>query len=103
LFVPNPKLKLQQQVHEVMRFFHYSPRTEETYWHWIRRFMVWAKEHSRESTPHPGPLPGRGGEGRQVEKRWVHPRELGADAVAEFLSSLATEGNVAAATQNQAL
>jgi integron integrase len=82
LFTPNPKLKLQEQVHEVMRFFHYSPRTEEVYWHWMRRFLAQVRER-------------RG--------RWVHPRELGEAAVAEFLSSLATEGNVAAATQNQAL
>ena len=27
---PNPKATLRQQVHEVMRFFHYSQRTEET-------------------------------------------------------------------------
>jgi len=70
LFTPNPKLKLQEQVHEVMRFFHYSPRTEEVYWHWMRRFMTFWRDRShliaprgRKSTPHPGPLPGRGGEG----------------------------------------
>jgi hypothetical protein len=30
-FVPNPKLKLLDQVSEVMRFKHYSLRTERTY------------------------------------------------------------------------
>ena len=82
LFTPNPKLKLQEQVHEVMRFFHYSPRTEETYWHWMRRFLAQVRER-------------RG--------RWLHPRKMSANEVAAFLSSLATEGNVAAGTQNQAL
>lgn len=82
LFTPNPRLKLREQVHEVMRFFHYSPRTEEVYWHWMRRFLAQVREQ-------------RG--------RWVHPRELGEAAVTKFLSRLATEGNVAAATQNQAL
>ncbi len=44
LFTPNPRLKLSAQVHEVMRFFHYSPRTEETYWHWIERFLRFCRE-----------------------------------------------------------
>jgi integron integrase len=98
LFTPNPRLKLQEQVHEVMRFFHYSPRTEEVYWHWMRRFIVWARDH-----PHLTPTLSPPSEGAEREKPWVHPRELGEAAVAEFLSSLALEGNVAAATQNQAL
>jgi hypothetical protein len=36
---PNPKLPLREQVREVMRFFHYSQRTEETYWQWIVRYL----------------------------------------------------------------
>ena len=36
-FVPNPKVPLREQVREVMRFFHYSQRTEETYWQWFHR------------------------------------------------------------------
>jgi len=28
-FIPNPKLKLREQVGEVMRFKHHSPRTEQ--------------------------------------------------------------------------
>ena len=38
-FKPNPKARLRDQLHEVMRFFHYSPRTEETYWQWIYRYL----------------------------------------------------------------
>lgn len=34
---------------------------------------------------------------------WRHPREMGAGEVQEFLAHLVTVGNVAAATQNQAL
>ena len=41
---PNPKATLQEQVHEVMRFFHYSPRTEEAYWQWIVRFLRFHKK-----------------------------------------------------------
>ena len=34
-FIPNPKLKLLDQVSEVMHFKHYSLRTERTYREWI--------------------------------------------------------------------
>ena len=40
LFVPNPKLRLREQLREVMRFKHYSVRTEESYWIWIRQFIL---------------------------------------------------------------
>ena len=43
-FVPNPKLKLREQVHEAMRFFHYSRRTEQAYWGWILRFLKFHRE-----------------------------------------------------------
>ena len=39
-FIPNPKLKLLEQVSEVMRFKHYSLRTERTYREWIKRYMA---------------------------------------------------------------
>jgi integron integrase len=55
----------------------YSIRTERTYAHWVRRFIVF---HGKR-----------------------HPREMGAVEVTEFLSALAVERNVAASTQNQAL
>ena len=55
----------------------YSRRTEKAYWFWIRWFIL-----------HSGTR---------------HPRDLGAREVEGFLSWLATERNVAAATQNQAL
>ncbi|MBI3418238.1 MAG: phage integrase N-terminal SAM-like domain-containing protein [Verrucomicrobia bacterium] len=73
----NPKAKLREQLHEVMRFHHYSERTEETHWNWIRQFIVF-------------------------HGKW-HPRELGEAEVHAFLTHLAAENNVAAATQNQAL
>lgn len=75
-FVPNPKLKLLDQVSEVMRFKHYSLRTERTYREWIKRFILF---HGKR-----------------------HPRELGAPEVERFLSDLAVRGRVAASTQNQA-
>ena len=75
--IPNPKARLRDQVREVMRYKHYALRTEETYWHWIRRCILF---HGKR-----------------------HPREMGAEEVRVFLSHLATAGGVAAATQNQAL
>ena len=30
--IPNPKARLREQVREVMRFHHYSLRTEKAYW-----------------------------------------------------------------------
>ncbi len=56
---------------------HASPRTEESYVHWIRRFIVF---HGKQ-----------------------HPRDLGAEEITAFLNHLAVEGCVAASTQNQAL
>src|SRR2546427_2299863 len=75
-FIPNPKLKLLDQVSEVMRFKHYSIRTETTYRDWIKRFIFF---HGKR-----------------------HPREMGAFEVERFLSDLAVTRRVAASTQNQA-
>ena len=77
--IPNPKLKLLDQCREVMRLKHYSIRTERCYCDWIRRYIHFHKMQLRE--------------------------ELTQDAKAKmelFLSDLAVNGQVAAATQNQA-
>jgi integron integrase len=60
-----------------MRLRHLSLRTEKAYWAWISRFVLF---HDRR-----------------------HPKEMGAPEIAAFLSALATEGQVSASTQNQAL
>jgi integron integrase len=70
------KKKLLDQVTEVVRFRHLSLRTEAAYRNWIKRFILF--HHKR------------------------HPRELDADAVRAFLTHLAVNEHVAAATQNQA-
>jgi hypothetical protein len=72
-----PKPKLLDQVRHVLRFRHYSYQTEKTYVHWITRFIVF--HHKR------------------------HPREMGKAEVEQFLTALAVERHVSAATQNQAL
>ena len=48
-FIPNPKLKLREQLGEIMRFKHFSIRTEQAYWLWIRGFILFhQKRHPRE-------------------------------------------------------
>lgn len=71
------KPRLREQVREVMRLHHYSIRTEKSYWYWIRYFIRF--------------------------HRLRHPLEMGAVEVNAFLSWLAVERKVAAATQNLAL
>ena len=69
--------RLVERVREEIRARHYSRRTEKAYWQWIRRFIFFHRKR--------------------------HPADMGAAEVTAFLSWLATERNVAAATQNQAL
>ena len=76
-FIPNPKAKLLDQVREVIRFKHYSIRTEQAYIQWIKRFIFF--HHKR------------------------HPREMGSGEIQAFLTHLAAQQKVAASTQNQAL
>lgn len=61
----------------VLRVKHYSLATERTYVHWVKRFIFF---HGMR-----------------------HPQEMGAAEVEAFLSALATELEVSASTQNQAL
>jgi len=37
--VPHPKLRLQAQAHEVMRFQQFSRRPESAGWNWLRPFI----------------------------------------------------------------
>ena len=75
-FIPNPQLKLLDQVSEVMPFKHYSIRTETSCRDWIKRFILF---HAKR-----------------------HPQEMEAMKVSRFLSDLAVRGRVATSTQNQA-
>jgi integron integrase len=77
--IPNPKLRLLDQVREVMRIKHYSIRTERCYCDWIRRYIHFHKMRLRE----------------ELTQESRAKMEL-------FLSDLAVNGKVAAATQNQA-
>lgn len=69
--------RLRDRFREVIRTRRYSRQTEKTYWYWIRYFIRY--------------------------HRMKHPLEMGEPEVARFLSFLASDRNVAVATQNQAL
>ena len=65
--------KLLDQVRNAIRRRHYSYRTEETYIHWIKRFIHFHQKR--------------------------HPNDMGEAEVTAFLNHLASERHVAAATQ----
>jgi site-specific recombinase XerD len=74
---PAPKPpKLLDRIRNAMRLNRYSPRTEQAYVDWIKRFI---RFHGVR-----------------------HPQDMGAEEVKAFLSHLATQMKVAASTQNQA-
>ncbi len=69
--------KLLDQVSDALRLKHYSYRTEQSYLDWIRRYILY---HNK-----------------------AHPKDMGEAEIQVFLTHLATERNVSASTQNQAL
>ena len=71
--------KLLDEVRQVLRLHHYSIHTERSYVDWIVRFVRFHGMRSREG---------------------LFPAEIKIEA---FLTDLAVNGNVAAATQNQAM
>ncbi len=76
------KPKLEDRLRGVVRLKHYSPRTEETYVQWYRRFV----HHQAK-----------------VAGRMRHPAEMGAAEVEAFLTHLAVNLRLSASSQNQAL
>lgn len=71
------KSKLLDQLRQAIRVRHYSIRTEQTYLQWVHDFICY---HNKR-----------------------HPAEMGPEEINDYLSYLATNRNVAASTQNQAL
>lgn len=69
--------KLLEQVRQRLRVGHYSRRTEQTYIPWIKRYILFH------------------------DKR--HPKDMGKSEIEAFLTHLAVDRHVSAATQNQAL
>ncbi|MBK8540086.1 MAG: phage integrase N-terminal SAM-like domain-containing protein [Ardenticatenia bacterium] len=65
------------ETHDSGRDMHYSPRTEDAYVGWIRRYILF---HNKR-----------------------HPKDMESAEVDVYLTHLTTDGNVAASTQNHAL
>lgn len=74
---PAKPAKLEDQIRQACRVRHYSLATERSYVRWYKQFVRWAG--------------------------LKHPATLGADRVEAWLSHLATEREVSASTQRQAL
>lgn len=74
---PALRPRLLPQIRAALRVRHYSPRTEEAYVAWVRRYVAF---HGTR-----------------------HPADLDAADVARFLTHLANDRHVGSATQNQAL
>lgn len=69
--------KLLDQMREALRSRHYSRRTEQTYCHWVKRFIYFHNVR--------------------------HPAEMSEAEINAFLTHLAVKEKVSASTQNQAL
>jgi integron integrase len=70
-------VKLLEQVRSVLRVKHYSYKTEQSYIHWIKRYIYFNNK--------------------------THPKDMGGNEISAFLSYLAVKEKVSASTQNQAL
>src|SRR5262245_22079779 len=77
MLIAQEKPKLLDQLKAAIRVRHYSPRTEEAYVGWVRRFIFF--HHKR------------------------HPAEMADAEIQQFLIYLADQLKVSASTQNQAL
>lgn len=69
--------RLLDQVRAACRVQHFSLRTEQAYSHWVKRFVLWSGKR--------------------------HPATMGGAECEAFLTHLATERDVSASTQRQAL
>jgi integron integrase len=74
--VPQGK-KLLDQYRDHIRLKQYSPRTEKTYLHWVREYILF---HNKR-----------------------HPREMAVPEINQFITHLVVERKASASTQNQAI
>ena len=70
-----PKSKLLELMRSVIRLRHYSLRTEQSYIHWVKRFIIFHKKK--------------------------HPAEMGERDITAFLTHLAVNRNVSASTKTR--
>ena len=71
------KTKLLDEVRNVIRLRHYSPKTEKSYTNWIKRYILY---HNKK-----------------------HPRLMDEKDIRDYLNYLSLSQNVSYSTQNQAL
>ncbi len=69
--------KLLDQYRDQIRIKQYSPRTEKTYIHWVREYILF---HNKR-----------------------HPKEMGIPEINQFITHLVVERKASASTQNQAV
>ncbi|RME85434.1 MAG: integron integrase [Caldilineae bacterium] len=74
--------KLLDRLRHTLRRLHYSYRTERSYVHWVKQYILFHRDAAGQPR---------------------HPATMGAPEIEAFLTYLAVERNVAASTQNQAL
>jgi integron integrase len=75
--LPSQPPRLLDQVRQTLRLKHFSLKTEKSYVHYIREFILF---HNKQ-----------------------HPKEMGVDEIRAYLSHMAVEKHVAASTQTVAL
>ncbi len=77
-FLPDPQLKLMDQIRQVLSHYQYSYRTEQSYTRWITQYI------------------------RFIDPK-KHPKDMGKDEISSFLDHLAIKKKVSVSTQKQAL
>lgn len=74
---PSKGKKLLDQYRDQIRIKQYSPRTEKTYIHWVREYILF---HNKR-----------------------HPKEMGIPEINQFITHLVVDRKASASTQNQAV
>lgn len=74
---PSKDKKLLDQLADQIRLKQYSSRTQKTYIHWVREYILF---HNKR-----------------------HPKEMGVQEIKQFITHLTSDKNVSPSTQNQAL
>jgi len=75
-------VRLLEQLEQVCRTKHYSPKTHLAYASWVRQFLLFHRDRAGA---------------------WVHPEDLGESHVEAFLTHVAVDRKLSENSQNQAL
>src|ERR1035437_9641331 len=80
--VPNPKARVKEQIHEGCRLKHLPVRSEEAYWGWVVRLLVFHREKAEMLKPEKLKAKSR-------NEGWINPRDMSGEQLGEFLTHLA--------------